>query len=254
MKKFALIGFPLAQAMSKDFFTEYFLKNNIDAQYQLLELEDIKEFSKIVSTGNFSGFSGFNVTVPYKEKIIPFLDFLDETAQKVGAVNVIAIKNNKLIGYNTDIYGFNKAVKEFVNLKGKNALILGTGGAAKAVKYVLDNESINSKFVSRTKSENNFTYSELNKQIIDNHQLIINATPVGMFPKNDECPKIPYEFLGKSHFLFDLICKPAKTLFLQKGESFGAKISNGVQMFNHQALDSYRIWTVCYGTFKAAPF
>ena len=239
MKKIALIGCPLAQSMSNEFFTEYFLKNNIDAQHQNIELESISDFPKIVSTGDFVG---FNVTIPYKESIIPFLDILDKTAQKVGAVNTVVIKNNRLIGYNTDIYGFEKAIEPFLSSTRKNALILGTGGSAKAVKYVLDNKGINVKIVSRIKTENSFTYSELNQQIIENHTVIINTTPVGMFPKNDDCPKIPYEFLSNCHLLFDLICKPAKTLFLQKGENYGAEISNGLQMFKYQALESYRLF------------
>jgi shikimate dehydrogenase len=238
-KKFALLGFPLAQSMSKEFFTDFFLKNNIDAEYQSIELENINDFSKIIAEKKFAG---FNVTIPHKEKIIPFLDFLDETAQKVGAVNVISVKNDKLIGYNTDIYGFDKAIEPFLIPTRKNALILGTGGAAKAVKYALERRKINSKYVSRTKSENNFVYAELNRQIIENNQIIINATSVGMLPCLDKFPNIPYEFLSENHILFDLICKPPKTLFLQKGEANGAEISNGLQMFYYQAIESYEIW------------
>ncbi|MDR0828763.1 MAG: shikimate dehydrogenase [Prevotellaceae bacterium] len=274
MQNFALIGFPLIQSMSKEFFDDFFVKNNIDAQYQNIEIEDISNFSKIISENKFSG---FNVTIPYKEKILPFLDKLDISAKNVGAVNCILVKNKKLIGYNTDIYGFEKAFlpychsREGGNLlqikaiavralhifgtdcksapanpqpleENTQALILGTGGAAKAVKFALEKVGVSANFVSRKKSENVFCYEQLDKQIIENHKLIINATPVGALPNVENCPNIPYQFLTKEHFLFDLICKPNKTFFLQRGENQGAKTENGLQMFYHQAVKSFEIW------------
>ncbi|MDR1544209.1 MAG: shikimate dehydrogenase [Prevotellaceae bacterium] len=239
MKKYALIGNPLAQAMSKEFFDEYFAKKNINAQYELLELEEINHFPRIAESGIFSG---FNITIPYKEKIIPFLDFLDKTAEKIGAVNAVKTKNGKLIGYNTDAYGFEKAILPLLKSEHRNALILGAGGAAKAVKFTLKKLGINSKFVSRKKSENNLCYEDLNAQILENNTVIINTTPVGAVPNVENCPNIPYQFLTQNHLLFDLICKPQKTLFLQKGEKMGANIENGLKMFYGQAIKSYKIW------------
>jgi shikimate dehydrogenase len=238
-KTYALIGFPLIQSMSKEFFDDFFRKNNINDYYQNIELQNINEFIAVVQKNHFSG---FNVTIPYKEKIIPFLDLLDKEAKDVGAVNVIKLQNNKLTGYNTDIYGFKMALLPLLQPHHKNALILGTGGASKAVKYVLDNMQINSKFVSRTKNKDNFVYTELTGQIIENNQIIINTTPVGSVPNTALCPDLPYQFLTNQHLLFDLICKPNKTLFLQKGEISGATIENGLQMFKFQAIEAYRVW------------
>jgi shikimate dehydrogenase len=238
-KKYALIGNPLAQSMSKEFFDEYFFKNKINAQYELLEIKDINLLPKIISNGKFSG---FNVTIPYKEKIIPFLNELDISAQKIGAVNVIAVKNKKLIGYNTDAYGFKTAILPLLQPVHKKALILGTGGAAKAVKFALEKIGIYAVSVSRKKNKNVFCYEELNAQIIDSHKFIINTTPLGAEPNVENFPKIPYQFLTKEHLLFDLICKPPKTLFLQKGEQQSAKTENGLQMFYKQAIKSYQIF------------
>ncbi|MDR3328295.1 MAG: shikimate dehydrogenase [Prevotellaceae bacterium] len=238
-KTYALIGFSLIQSMSKEFFDEFFRVNNIEAHYQNIELNNIGEFVAVVQKNHFSG---LNVTIPYKEKVIPYLDLLEGSAKDVGAVNVIKLQNSNLIGYNTDIYGFKMALLPLLQPHHKNALILGTGGASKAVKYVLDNLQINSKFVSRTKTESNFIYTELTAQIIENHQIIINTTPVGSVPNMELCPDLPYEFLTNRYLLFDLICKPNKTLFLQKGEISGATIENGLKMFNFQALEAYKIW------------
>jgi shikimate dehydrogenase len=240
MQQYALIGFPLAQSMSKEFFEKFFRNNNINAKYQNIELEHISNFSKIVAQNKFSG---FNITIPYKKAIIPFLDDLDEVAKNIGAVNTIKVKEGKLIGYNTDVYGFRSALLPLLKPYHKNALILGTGGAAAAVRYVLNDLSINLIFISRSKTNANLTYSDINRQIIENNQIIINATPVGMLPKINELPPIPYEFLTENHILFDLICKPAASLFLQKGKEMNATVENGLKMFYAQAKRSYEIWT-----------
>lgn len=240
MKHYGLIGKPLIHSFSADFFNKKFKEENIDAEYKLYELDDLtNDFANLTKSVDLSG---LNVTIPYKEKIIPLLDELDETARNVGAVNVIKFKGGKLIGYNSDVIGFENSLKKQLKPHHQKALILGTGGASKAVAYILGKLGISYTFVSRKKKENGLTYDELSEQIMRNHLLIVNASPVGTFPHSDECPAIPYQFLTSEHYLFDLIYNPEKTVFLQEGEKRGCAIQNGLEMLHGQAVAAWNIW------------
>ena len=241
MKKFGLIGFPLEHSFSRKFFSEKFEKENIDAVYNLYELENINLFSKLVKNENLYG---LNVTIPYKEAIIPFLDKIDETAKKIGAVNVIKFdKNqNQLIGYNSDCVGFEKSLLPLLKSHHSKALILGTGGASKAINYVLQKLNIETKFVSRTAKKNQLTYQDLTKEIMEQFTIIVNTTPLGMFPKIETFPPIPYIFLTSNHLLFDLVYNPKETAFLKYGLLHGCSIKNGYEMLVEQAIESWRLW------------
>jgi shikimate dehydrogenase len=241
MRLFGLIGFPLSHSFSKKYFTEKFEKEGLkDCAYENFPIPSIEELKKILAT---PGLEGFNVTIPYKEKVIPFLHFISPVVKKVKACNCIKIKNGKLYGYNTDIAGFEKSLKKNWNpFLHSHALILGTGGSAKAVKYVLDKYDIKYKKVSRKPSADSYSYEQLTKSIISKYKLIINTTPLGMFPNIVEAPPIPYEYLTSEHFLFDLIYNPAKTLFLKKGEERGAIIQNGFDMLVEQAEVNWKVW------------
>ena len=245
MKKYGLIGYPLSHSFSEKYFSKKFEKEKItDCEYNNFSLHKISDFPDLIK--NTANLKGLNVTIPYKEKIIPFLDKIDKTAKQIGAVNAIKLekKSNKtiLIGYNTDVYGFRKSLINKFENRHKKALILGTGGASKAVKYVLNNLEIKYLFVSRKKTENTILYSELSREIIEQHTLIINTTPLGMFPNTEKFPDIPYNFISKKHLFYDLIYNPEKTIFLQKGKQKSAKIINGLQMLELQAEMSWEIF------------
>jgi len=243
MKQFGLIGFPLIHSFSKKYFSTKFKNEQIDAVYDLYELTHIEEFPSLINSVELSG---LNVTIPYKEKVIPYLDELDETAEKIGAVNVIKLirKNNQLIikGYNSDAFGFEQSLKPYLKTYHQKALILGTGGASKAIHYVLLKLGIEVTFVSRTPQSDQFAYSELNQAIIQDNLIIINASPVGTFPHTEECPSIPYEQITEKHLLFDVVYNPSETLFLKKGKQQGAVTLNGEIMLQGQALAAWRIW------------
>lgn len=212
-------------------------------EYKLLELPDIQEFKQLLK--NEPNLKGLNVTIPHKQAIIPFLDGFDESAEKVGAVNVIKFTDDeKLIGYNSDYYGFKISLETFLsetNISTIKALVLGNGGAGKAVMAALKDLGIAYKTVSRTKSDENISYDEIPALIAD-YQLIINCSPVGTYPKSDQCPAIPYESLTENHYLYDLVYNPLETLFLQKGKQQGAKIHNGLPMLHLQAEKAWEIW------------
>lgn len=237
MNRFGLIGKNIAYSFSAKFFTEKFKTENI--QNHFYEIFDLNEISEVEKTFQIQGLKGCNVTIPYKEQIIPFLDELDADAEKIGAVNCIKIQNGIKKGFNTDAVGFEKSIQPLLNSNHKNALILGDGGAAKAVKFVLG--KLNIPFITVTRN-GNFTYSDLNAEIIQNHPIIINCTPVGTFPNVDRFSQIPYEHLTPQHLLYDLIYNPEKTKFLQLGEENGAKIKNGYEMLVLQAEKSWEIW------------
>jgi len=204
-------------------------------------LSDVEEFQDFVNSK--SDLKGLNVTIPYKESVIPFLDELDEISKSVGAVNTIKIKDGKLHGFNTDVYGFQMAIKPFLASHHERALILGTGGASKAVAYVLRQLGIEYIYVSRTPNgEKEVAYSDLNAIAVRNFPMIINTSPLGMFPKMDERPAIPYEYLSEKNFLVDLIYNPEETLFLKEGKSRGALCLNGLDMLKLQAEKSWEIW------------
>ncbi|GMN09378.1 shikimate dehydrogenase [Croceitalea sp. MTPC9] len=239
-KRYGLIGKDISYSFSRGYFSEKFTKSNLlDHSYENFDLANISEFKDIVNQNHLSG---LNVTIPYKELIIPFLDELDTTAERIGAVNTIRFKNDKLMGYNTDAYGFKESLS--VHLKGhhKNALILGTGGASKAIAHVFDELDIPFQFVSRNPKKQQLRYQELNKKIIEDHQIIVNCSPVGTYPNIHQKPEIPYKYLTKNHLLFDLIYNPSKTVFLKEGDAKGAIIQNGLPMLEFQAEKSWEIW------------
>lgn len=243
--KLGLIGTKLSHSFSKDYFEKKFNHLNLENYtYELFELESIDSILSLIEELHLDG---FNVTVPFKEAIIPFIDNLDETAEKVGAVNTVKVnwENNKpqLTGYNTDVFGFEQMVKPYIKNHHERALILGTGGASKAVNFVLEKKGIKTLFVSRTKQVNNITYQELNDYVLKFHPLIVNTTPVGMYPQIEEYPPIPYNQLTLQHTLIDLIYNPEETLFLKKGKEMGTVTLNGTTMLHQQAEKAWTIWT-----------
>ncbi len=242
MRKFGLIGKNISYSFSKTYFADKFEKEEInDASYENFDLQSIKEFQDIFK--HHPEIAGLNVTIPYKEVVIPYLDKLSRNAKAIGAVNTIRItKKGKLKGYNTDCYGFKNSIKPFLKNHHKKALILGTGGASKAIAFTLNELKIDYKYVSRTKTQDNFTYDELDESIIKQYHIIINCSPVGTHPSIDECLKIPYKALTNQHLLFDLIYNPSETLFLKQGKQKGAKTCNGLKMLELQAEKAWKIW------------
>ncbi len=241
MPKLGLIGYPLTHSFSPNYFKNKFEKEELnDWKYQAFPIEDISLFEKIFQ--EHDDLIGLNVTIPYKEKIIPFLDDLDISAKKIKAVNTIKKIGNQLVGFNTDIDGFKLSLIQFLKTPIQNALILGTGGASKAVSFVLEDLNINYQLVSRRKSKHKISYKMLDREIIESHSLIINTTPLGTYPKIETYPEIPYSFLNSKHYLFDLVYNPTKTVFLKQGEKQGASIKNGLEMLHLQAEKSWEIW------------
>jgi shikimate dehydrogenase len=247
MKKYGLIGYPLTHSFSKRFFTEKFEKENVEAVYENYEIEDISWFPDVIR--NNPKLIGLNVTIPYKQLIIPYLNELDEAAEEVGAVNTIKITRADeeilIKGFNTDTWGFESSLKPLLKEYHKKALILGTGGASKAIKYVLNKLKID--FISASVEElkeNEIRYEEIDKKIIKEYLLIINATPLGTYPRVDTFPAVPYEYITEKHLLFDLVYNPEITMFMKKGTDRGATVKNGYEMLLHQALKSYEIWNV----------
>lgn len=242
MRKFGLIGYPLGHSFSGKYFTEKFHRANIyDCVYSNFEIASIAELPEILKDPELEG---LNVTIPYKESVIPFLHAKDPVVEEIAACNCIRIAKGELTGYNTDVIGFENSLIEKLTAKDTRALILGTGGSSKAVAWVLRKKGIKFLFVSRNKSigDNQITYKELSQEIVDTHPLIINTTPLGMEPKTGDFPLIPYQWIGPDHYLFDLIYNPVKTLFLEKGEDAGARIKNGSDMLTIQAEASWTIW------------
>jgi shikimate dehydrogenase len=241
MGKYGLIGKDIGFSFSKTFFTAKFLQEKRLDTYVNFDINSIDKLSEILKENN--NLRGLNITIPYKESIIPFLDRVDKEAKTIGAVNTVKInRDGKLIGYNTDHYGFAQSLADYLPIKEKTALILGTGGAAKAIAYVLDTMNFDYRFVSRAKTEDNLSYEDLNNTIISNHFLIVNCTPIGTFPKADEFPDIPYQFLTSDHLLFDLIYNPRETEFLKMGRAKNARVSNGLKMLAYQAKKAWHIW------------
>ncbi len=255
MRRFGLIGYPLTHSFSRKYFKEKFLKENLEAHfYQNFPLQEINDFESILLQN--PDILGLNVTIPYKVAIIPFLNELDETAKAVGAVNTIKItrlnktknlesikKDFYLKGFNTDTYGFEMSLKPLLQPNHYKALILGTGGASKAIEYVFNKLGIEYLIVSRNpKGDNQVAYSELNDTAIKNFRLIVNTTPLGTYPNVDECPDIPYQYITHQHFLYDLVYNPEETLFLKHGKEKGAIIQNGLSMLKLQAEKAWEIW------------
>lgn len=241
MRLFGLIGYPLFQSFSKKFFSEKFEREGLtDCRYESFSIPSISELTSILKENPL--LCGLNVTIPYKEQVLSFLHEKSALVKKINACNCIKIENGKLTGYNTDAPAFEQSLKEKLQPHHTKALILGTGGAAKAVEFCLEKLNIAYKYVSRKPSAKNFSYEQLTDPIMQEYTLIINTTPLGMHPNVVEAPPIPYHALNKKHYLFDLVYNPAKTLFLQKGEDQEAVIKNGYEMLVLQAEESWRIW------------
>jgi shikimate dehydrogenase len=246
---YGLIGFPLVHSFSQDFFNQKFMAEGIDAQYINFEIQDIGQLMEVIA--EYPNLNGLNVTAPYKEAVIPYLDSLDEDARDIGAVNVIRFIRDKgapdtlhLKGYNSDVAGFEKTLDGIITPQRDSAMVLGTGGAAKAVSAALRRNGINVQLVSRRKSEHTLIYEEITRAMVAKYSIIINATPLGKYPDDDQCPDFPYRFLTKDHFCYDLIYNPEETLFMKNSARYGAKTKNGIEMLLLQAFDSYEIWTM----------
>ncbi len=235
MKTYGLIGFPLNHSFSKKYFTNKFRFENIDAKYINIEIESLDCFKELVIKNNLLG---LNVTIPYKSRVLDFLDYTDNTAKKIGAVNTIKIIDDKLYGYNTDVIGFEKSIKPLLDNR-KDALILGNGGVSKAIQFILKKLEINYKIVSRNSS---FDYSDINESFINTLDIVINTTPLGTYPKINTAPNLPYSFLNSKHLLFDVVYNPMLSLFLNKGKEQGCVIKNGLEMLQIQADESWNIW------------
>ena len=239
MRHFGLIGKSLGHSFSAKFFNGKFKAEQIDADYQLFEIEDVADIDRLIKEHNLEG---FNVTIPYKEAIIPYLDGLTKEAHDIGAVNCVVIKNGQKIGHNTDLTGIEASLHWLDIDSMPKALILGTGGASKAVQYALKRRGIEFMVVSRTEGRGDITYNNLTPEIIAEHKLIINTTPVGMFPDVENAPTIDYSAISAEHRLFDLVYNPAKTQFLTRGEERGAKTMGGMLMLQTQAIASWHLW------------
>ena len=243
MKLYGLIGYPLSHSFSKKYFTEKFNKEAIkDCLFELFPLKEVQGFPDLIS--NHNSLLGLAVTIPFKESILPYLHELDSVAQKIGAVNCISFVGSTMKGFNTDAIGFEQTFRPLLKLHHTKALVLGTGGSSKAVQYVLD--KLNMKYLLVTsKSEKalgTVGYNEIDEAMLNQYTVIVNCTPVGMFPNEKEQPAIPYQFIGKNHLLYDLIYNPLDTLFLQNGMRQGATVKNGHEMLLIQAEENWRIW------------
>ena len=241
MCEFGLIGKDIGYSFSKTFFLEKFKKENLPFQYENFDLPSIDFFPNIISEN--PALRGLNVTIPYKEEVMPYLNEIDMVARKIGAVNTIKISdNNKLIGHNTDHYGFNRALEKFLPLPHKTALVLGTGGASNAVVFILKKLGFSYTFVSRSPDFGSIAYEALNENLMRKHSLIVNCTPLGTYPNIHQSPDIPYQHITAQHLLFDLIYNPTETEFLRQGKMRGAKTANGLKMLEMQAEKSWEIW------------
>ena len=244
MELYGIIGKPLAHSFSQRYFTEFFEKTHREACYRRFELDNIEELPALIQEN--TPLVGLNVTLPYKQKVIPYLHHLDEAAAAIGAVNVVRVTHtdNKTIltGHNTDYVGFRQSIKPLLKPFHRKALILGTGGASKAVNYALRELGLQTKLVSRTPTEEQLPYDKLTSDIMEDHLVIVNTTPLGTYPDVNACADIPYAFLSNRHLCYDLVYNPEKTLFLQKSEAQGAITKNGLEMLHLQAKAAWEIW------------
>ena len=241
MRSYGLIGFPLVHSFSEKYFTAKFAKEGIrDCRYQLFPIPTISQFPSLITFNPV--LQGLNVTIPYKKQVLAYLDEM-HMPEGLQACNCIHIKDGKFIGYNTDWKAFSDSLQPLLKPSHKAALVLGSGGASEAVVFALKKLGIKVSIVSRTKKEGmDYTYEELDKKVMAKHQIIVNTTPVGLYPQQKEAPAIPYEFLTPDHLLYDLIYNPAETMFLKKGKEQGAKTKNGEEMLILQAEESWKIW------------
>lgn len=245
MQKYGLIGYPLGHSFSKNYFNQKFESEKIDAEYVNFPIPDIKDFKNVLKEN--PELCGLNVTLPYKTQVMQYLDEVDDDAKQIGAVNVIKFTKglfgkSKLKGYNTDVIGFTRSISPLLTNEHKKALILGTGGASKAVRHGLQQLGLETTFVSRRPAEGLITYEDLTPEVMSEYKVIVNTTPVGMFPNVNECPNIPYQYLTPSHLLYDLLYNPDETLFMKKGMEKGAKVKNGLEMLLLQAFAAWEVW------------
>lgn len=243
MELYGLIGYPLGHSFSKKYFTEKFEKEGLtNCAFELFPIADINEFPQLLKDN--PQLKGICVTIPYKEQVLKFVTQLSEEVRHIGATNSIKVMGNELVAYNTDITGFQQSFSKLLPSQHKKALILGTGGASKAVQYVLVKMGIEFLLVTRAANHQPgfIQYESIDETIMRDYSIIINCSPVGMSPNEDDCPAIPYELLTPNHYLYDLVYKPAKTLFLQKGAAKGAVVENGYEMLLIQAEASWAIW------------
>ncbi len=244
MDKYGLIGFPLGHSFSKNYFNQKFTDEKIDAEYVNFEIPSIENLTEILETN--LNLKGLNVTIPYKQKVISYLDSLSPEARAIGAVNVIRIthkgKDTLLKGYNSDVIGFTRSIEPLLQPYHKKALILGTGGASKAINYGLKSLGLETVFVSRYERPGTIQYKSLTPEIIKEYNVIVNCTPCGMYPHADECPDIPYKAMNEKNLLYDLLYNPNETLFMKKGAAQGARVKNGLEMLLLQAFASWEFW------------
>lgn len=243
MRRFGLIGKPLSHSFSAKYFNEKFAKEGIeDAVFELYELDNAGELINLVR--QTPGLKGLAVTIPYKKEVIPLLSSVDAAAMEIGAVNCIHIRESEMVGYNTDVVGFEKSLLNFLPLMPAAALVLGNGGAALAVKYVLSKLEVPFQVVTRSPAKNEMGYNDITPALVREYPLIINTTPVGTYPAVDTCLPLPYESLTENHYLFDLVYNPTETLFLKKGRERGAHAINGKDMLEWQAEENWKIWNL----------
>lgn len=240
MTKFGIIGYPLGHSFSKGFFTEKFARESINAQYLNFEIPDVAMLPDVLR--NNPELRGLNVTLPHKQAVIPLLDEMSKEAKEIGAVNVIRVRNGKLKGFNSDIIGFTNSIKPLLMPHHKKALILGTGGASKAICVGLNRLGIEWTYVSRSPREGMITYEDITAETLQAYTVIVNCSPVGMFPNVAQAPEIPYDCLSDKHLLFDLVYNPEETLFMKKGREQGATVKNGLEMLHLQAVASWDFW------------
>ena len=241
MKRYGLIGYPLTHSLSEQYFTQKFIQEGIkDCVYERFSMPSIDDLHEMLNS--HLDLRGFNITIPYKKEVLAFLTERSKAVEEVGACNCVKIESGKLIGYNTDVIGFENSLIPFLKPIHNRALVLGTGGVALAIVYVLQKLGIEFSYVSRTATIGQFSYNDLDASVMASHTLIINTTPLGMFPNIEDCPAIPYDLLTPEHHLFDLTYNPAASTFLTKGKQMGTTIQNGQQMFVEQAEQSWRIW------------
>lgn len=244
MDKYGLIGYPLGHSFSISYHNQRFADEGINAKYVNFEIPSIDDLSEVLSSN--PELKGLNVTIPYKEKVMPFLDYISPEARAIGAVNVIKVehegKNIKLKGYNSDVIGFTKSIEPMLEDYHKKALILGTGGASKAINFGLKSLGLETVYVSRYERPDTIQYSSISPEVIKEYNVIVNCTPVGMYPKTEECPDLPYEAMDEHTILYDLIYNPDETLFMKKGAQYGAQTKNGLEMLLLQAFASWEFW------------
>lgn len=244
MDKYGLIGYPLGHSFSRNFHNQMFADERINARYYNYEIASIDQLMEVISTN--PELKGLNVTIPYKEKVMEFLDYISPEARAIGAVNVIRIihEGNKIVmkGYNSDVIGFTQSIEPMLESHHKKALILGTGGASKAIDFGLHSLGLDTLKVSRYERQGVITYQEVTPEVLSEYHVIVNCTPLGMFPHTEECPDLPYDALTDRHILYDLIYNPDETLFMKQGAERGANVKNGLEMLLLQAFASWNFW------------